>query len=463
MEEPDSSATPYVPPTTGSDIYLTTTSDGSTRLSLPASDAISNTGTPLLKNPKACLAELPAELLAAIVKYTSPHYNNDFNLHTLVCLTRTSKGLKYVADELLYEKIVDWSRYNPAAILITLGANNKLAMLVKELDWCLDKRPETVEHVPEALLRIAPNLRRVHFLSYGSQTSPGWLADILHNAPRTIVNGQAWEFAYVKYLTTDIPIELGTVQRLLRLPSLEALCFTLSNTDNQPWNFPEPKSKVRNLDLSFDGVIDSSLLAQIPLSVRTLERFQFSCISTDPENHVALVTSWLPINRALAAHKDTLEELWIECSCCPWLGTLLSLHDFKKLHTLRVRLSDILSLPSWDLSLVDKVPYGLKSLHVEIMPVDTQFPRQCFWALASICELKFLREVEIILYSEPTPPFKDLRLSVVMQAFEKANLELFMLANVNASDYISLDKLLRVEEGLDAGSSLVEDSDDSDY
>lgn len=356
-----------------------------------------------LKNSKACLGELPAELLVNIFHYLDLESDQS----SLACLSQTSKGVKRIADECLYSSIdLDNKRLgdlNTSNLLMyTIHTNPQLAMLVKRIK-CTDRAVDLLRR----LLQATPNLKELRFDGRSKRLQRSRVTNLFQNAAQTMIDGKPTEFAHLKKFSTGIPISLAELRWLFQFQSIEHLhCSLIPVTSTQSWDCLEPKSKVRNLALMMDyctgrtlhGYYNSSVMAQIVSSIDSLKRLVFWGSNQPDISLTESLGPWAPFKQALALHKDTLEVLQVDS--CLYRGTIGSLQDYTRVWALSIGLNSIIELPPNEGSLVAMLPTGLKDLALYIFPEDSAYSRQSAQAIGALRNSKYLQRVLLKAWGE---------------------------------------------------------------
>jgi hypothetical protein len=406
-----------------------------------------------LKNPKACLSELPDELLIYIFRC----FNRLDNQRCLAHLSRTSKGLKLIADELLYGTIRIRARSVFLKISRTLRGNARLARSVKSITWRLAQNLENPECDLRDLLRV---VRSIQSLTIG--TMCGLISDTVWY--RTMLrNFGLWNHANLTKIRILTEIGFVPLRYFLSLPFLETISCRLKNdtpsSSAAAWEPFVLKSKVRNLMIH--DFNDYEIISQIVSSVMSLKHLGLHYWSSEHGFQSTGHVSWHPIAQALATHKDSMESLKIVHAGCVDFRALGSLQDFPKLKTLKISLETgripYLGKPS----LAEMLPKKLRKLAIVVWPTWTSKMSAHFHCqeLLALKEHSSLEFVKFDIRSQPVVPPTQLRFSTVVQTLQDAAIRVELWEN-GREELIPAVSSLRDWEDRLRFESFVNDSDD---
>jgi hypothetical protein len=227
-------------------------------------------------NPKACLTELPDELLSHVATYLSQS--------AFAQLARTNEKLKSIAERHLYQNGPhrDLPQRKLEQFIATISEIPELAQLIEKIDYKYDLRDQSAA-------RFAPQMlgrekRKIHmlWLALASATKvkelsieensrtmttpmpkyllnhrPRWVDELVHAAKRNMLTGAEGKFTQLKKLTIS---NTGTAEHalcfeylsgILCLPSLEEVTFNgfVERKRVSKWACPERASNVKRLVL----------------------------------------------------------------------------------------------------------------------------------------------------------------------------------------------------------------------
>ena len=365
-----------------------------------------------LKNPRACLAELPNELLIHIFKYMDGHCNK----RHLACLSRTSKNLKRFADELLYKTIRITDGLLFPKILTLLEKNASLAMTVKSLTLEPPQGFQQPKFEMPKILDTIPNIQSLTIIAWQSYMG-GMAPNPLETLSTRLLN-----YFTLRELSIQAGMSLENLRLLLSLPFLETLDCRQGDIRSSPedWKPLVPKSKVRSLTI--DEFCNVETTSQIISSVESLEHFSFD----NRAGCCEACKSWQPIMQSLAMHEASLESLEIVHNDCIDFRTASTFKDFLRLHTLKLNLDYGLEKLPDSPSLRSMLPERLRKLCIAswyILSNKVSVPYY-YEELLSLQGHNSLKSLRIDLLSGPltlprTPP-TQLRLSTVVDTLQKA-------------------------------------------
>jgi hypothetical protein len=363
-----------------------------------------------LRNPRACLVELPDELLVRIFKFAEdiPYYQNP-----LISLSRTSKKLKVLADELLYKsiKIKDGSFF--PKVLATLKKNAHLAIPVRSmtLEFAANAKDGQlkVHRIPD----VVPNIRDLTIKIFGRY------GHVISGDSLRALKSKLWDYPTLKELDISVAINLTLFRHFLSLPFLETLKCDLPDSVQSPapWKPLVPKSNVRNLKIA--QLDNFEIISQIVSSVESLKHLGLHHSSSQLLTNCHV--SWYTITQSLLTHKDSLESLEIRHNAMIDFRSWGRLQDFSKLQALTLTFPYARLERSEKFSLAGMLPEGLRELSVFAW-FCSAFIDGYYEELLSLKEHSHPKLVKIDVWGLLVVPATGLRLSTVVETLQKSGI-----------------------------------------
>jgi hypothetical protein len=366
-----------------------------------------------LKNPKACLVELPDELLARIFRFAE---NTRYYRNPLTSLSRTSTKLKILADELLYKsiKIKDGSFFSK--ILATLKKNAHLAIRVRSmtLEFAANAKDGQIKvhRIPD----VIPTIRDLTIKISGRYSH------VLSGDSLMAMKSKLWDYPTLKKLNISVSINLTLFRHFLSLPFLETLKCDLPDSvqSTAPWKPLVPKSNVCNLTIA--QLDNFQTISQILASVQSLKHLGLQHSSSGHGTRHPV--SWYTIRQSLLTHKDSLESLIVEHDGFVDFRTWGRFQDFPKLEVLTLSLSYASRERPEEPSLAGMLPEGLCELTVSVFlsSLFAQLVEGYYKELLSLKEHSHLKSVKIRLNGDPVISPTGLRLSTVVETLQTSGI-----------------------------------------
>jgi hypothetical protein len=373
----------------------------------------------ILKNPKACLIELPDELLVRIFKFAGDRYNR----RSLTRLSLTSRKLQVVAAELLYRSIsIEDGSFFPK-ILATLKKNAHLATSVRSMTLHFEVKAQDSQIKLHRLPDIVPNIRVLTIMLSGKYRNA-----LSGDSLRTM-SSKLWDYPTLKELNICVSLNLALFRHFLSLPFLEHLSCDLPDSVQSaaPWKPLVPKSRVRNLVIA--KLDNFETISQITSSVESLRHL---CLAHSTSQHVMDPSvSWSTIAQGLLTHKDSPESLAVPHNAAVDFRSWGTFRDFSKLKVLTF----ILNYASYELpeepSLLEILPERLRMLSVTVCP---SWPEKeaagCYYKeVLSLKEHRHLETVKIVLRGKLVVPPTEPRLSTVAETLQSSGFQVELWKN----------------------------------
>lgn len=358
------------------------------------------------------LEKLPDELL---LKICGILYNNSdapymaVKQPVLVALSKTSKPLKRVADEVLYKEL----NLDRSTMILSLAyalANPQLATHVKIISWDRGGNHDCPIFALHKIVRVMPNLQELIYRSPDTRNFNGVVMRLLQNHPSSMTVNQFALLALRKLHVSEVAA--FHLPSLFRMSSLEDLFCRVMSGYSSPddWTGTEKRSGIRHLDID-GGQCLAIVMPQVMLAVKPLK---------------TLTTSQCLLRKnSLEPHRPSLEKLTIECRAWKDLKEL-GLHRFSKLHTLTIKdFLPGLPLPTNSI-FAQLLPDCLDNLSIRIYGKEEN-ARQYFNALMALKEHRSLTSVTVWLahklpYFIYPMPYRRLNLSTVTLALAEAGI-----------------------------------------
>jgi hypothetical protein len=380
------------------------------------------------KNPKACLIELPNELLVHILKFAEdfPSYRNP-----MISLSRTNKQLKVLADELLYKSVKIKNGSFFPKILDTLKKNAHLAIPVRSmtLEFAANAKNGQIEvhRIPD----VVPNIHDLKIKISGRY------GQVLSGGSLRAMKSKLWDYPTLKNLDISVSINLTLFRHFLSLPFLETLQCDLPDSIQSAadWKPLVPKSSVRNLTIAQLNNFDT--ISQIVSSVQSLNHLGL---------HHSSNLSWgssvsrYTIAQGLITNKDSLESLEIGHYGSVNFKIWGKFHDFSKLKVLALNLTQTDYTPTEEFSLVGMLPEGLRELSVFMyaFPHLVHLLERHFGELLGLKEHCHLKSVKIRFSGDAIVSPTGVRCSTVVETLQTSGIRV----EVWRGEYRKLDPVV---------------------
>jgi hypothetical protein len=385
------------------------------------------------KNPKACLIELPNELLVHIFKFADDRYKR----RSLTCLSLTSRKLKVLAAELLYRsiRIKDGSFF--PKILATLKKNAHLATSVRSMTLDFSVKAQDSQIKLHRLPDIIPNIQDLTIMLSGRYRNA-----LSGDSLRTM-SSKLWDYPTLKELNICVSINLALFRHFLSLPFLEILSCDLPDSvqSTAPWKPLVPKSRVRNLIIA--KLDNFETISQITSSVESLRHL---CLAHSSSKHLMDPSvSWSTITQGLLKHKESLESLAVLHDAKVDFRSWGTFRDFPILEDLAFTLDYASDELPEEPSLLEILPKRLRMLSVDVCPLWPEEEAAGFYykELLSLKEHHHLEAVKISLRGRLVVPPTEPRLSTVVETLQNSGIRVELWRGRSTSQVIEVVKFLR--------------------
>lgn len=353
------------------------------------------------------LDALPTELLFQIIGYLPGIDLKDFQLPTILSLSRTNRHLHNIVMDSLY------SNYNsffckPYLFLRTMMSNAAAARKVRHLNLSYGKH---VHADREKYYPTVDDKRRIKagFKSLGlsdwktwasecnehdvdqetlyaailmhtskvaslviddgriEYPTPKWIEVLNHAMSNTLPDGMH-KFSHLQSIEIDLGIlRLRQLPVLFRVPSLKRVRLVglvenelnLGDKKSYKWPIPAGSSRIKELEL-VDCWLDDQILVTLLNSCRSLERFQYihrdeRCYyrrgqlwwETDGYDDTLLfdsVIDYAALTKALHRHRDSLKNIDLQSEDHTRRNCLGDLKSFKQLQSIKVAFSGLVDI-----------------------------------------------------------------------------------------------------------------------
>jgi hypothetical protein len=362
-----------------------------------------------LGNPRACLVELPNELLVHIFKLADDPHDRS----SLTCLSRTSKKLKVLADEVLFKSIKIRDGLFFFKILATLKNNTDLARSIRSMalefaDNLEDRRIELTK-----LLDIVPNIRNLTITMFGTY------CDSLSDRSLRVMKHNLCDYPTLRELNISISISSKAFRNFLSLPLLETLnCYLLEDVPSpDPWEPLVPKSKVQHLEIF--GLDNLGMISQALSSIESLKHLGLHHWAS---GYMIEPVSWKTVEQGLILHQGSLGSLEMVHNGSVDFRSCGTFQDFSKLGALTLSLDYGGHEQPDKPSLRGMLPEGLHKLTILMWPSWTvEEMADCYYKeVLGLKEHSHLKFVKIDLHSKPSVSNTELRLSTVVETLQKS-------------------------------------------
>lgn len=425
------------------------------------SDDTLNGNHVVAKTPRACLGELPEEVVVNIFRHLNIYDGSDAKLdrNSLTNVCRVDKRCNRIATEVLYEEMPE----NQRAVR-RIARDELLAKHVKVLGlhFGVSKTTKPIDILREenfCALRNACNVRTLSIYEHQKLEPQNLLwVNSFHNAVSSN------HFAHLKSLAINASgMRVEHLSCVFRIPSLEKLelngCY--QHAAFEDWTVPKQSCNIQCLDFC-DSFMDIMAIEKMISATKALKDFEYYYNPSDWEplasedNPMSRwpMHSWAILGKALREHKQSLEKLVVGDMADPELvanlfpggrnlGKLGSLQDYPRLTVIAAPIDAFLDTELSGNDVSTCLPASLAEL-------ITWFHNQESVAACSVEAIGSLQKMPALKHLDldfmPTFPFKDIRLSEPLFHLKAAGV-VVVINHWNFSKELKLDDIMELEAG----------------